>query len=146
MKKSLMTVMIVFLVFILSCGGFYTYEMLVKEGEYKLADIEALKDPVWVESKEIVREGFIVVVAELNCAIQGAESGELSTQNLEVRQTVIKQWSKIDKIDKAVLDLANNYGIQKLTEYEKNDTMDKFRSDPDDLFRFYRIYKFQQIK
>ena len=137
-------VVVLFLVF--SCGGYYTYEMLQSEGEYQLVKHEALKNPVWVESIEITEPGHEVVVAELECEIQGAESGQISINNVVIKQTLIRQFSQVEKINKAVLDLGANYEPQFLRSYEKTELLEKVSGRLDKIASIYRVYYFKKVK
>ena len=137
-------VFVVFLVF--SCGGYYTYEMLQSEGEYQLVKHEALKNPVWDQSIEITEPGHEVVVVELECEIHGAETGQISIKNVVVKQTLIRQFSQVEKINKAVLDLGANYEPQFLRSYEKAELVENTSGKLDRIASIWRVYYFKKVK
>jgi len=148
MKRSIVLLILISVCFLVMCGGFYTIKKLHEEGHYKLVKTEPLKKRVYLISQDknrITREGFIVVVVELVCQIQGATTGEISKKNLMVNKAFIKQYSFIEKIDNAALDYATNYEPQYLTEYEKNDILSPLISNPNVPVKLYRIYLFKDM-
>ncbi|MFC1726049.1 hypothetical protein ACFL4T_10515 [candidate division KSB1 bacterium] len=146
MRKIFCINVIILLFLVLSCGGYYTYEMFKSEGEYQLVKHEALKNPAWTETSKISEPGHEVVVVELECEIQGAESGEISINNVVVKQALIKQFSTIEKINKAVLDLGTNYEPQFLRSYEKTELPEKVAGRLDKIASIFRVYYFKKVK